>query len=111
MEEHLGIVPENDAQGVLQDDHWAIGYFPAYTVGNVLSAQFFEEAVGQHPEIVREIGRGEFGALRGWLWENIHRRGSRYDPDELIERVTGRTLDPAPYLRYLRGKYVELYGL
>src|SRR5918999_2619393 len=64
MEEHLGIVPENDTKGVLQDDHWAVGYFgyfPAYTVVNVLSAQFFEEAVGQHPEIVREIGRGEFG--------------------------------------------------
>ncbi len=114
MEEHFGIVPDSDAQGVLQDDHWVIGYFgyfPAYTVGNVLSAQFFEEAVGLHPEILREIGRGEFGTLRGWLRENIHRHGSRYYPDELIVRVTGRTLDPAPYLRYLRGKYVELYGL
>ncbi len=114
MEEHLGIRPENDAQGVLQDDHWAIGYlgyFPAYTIGNVLAAQFFEAAVEQHPEIEGEIGRGEFGTLRGWLRENIHRHGSRYDPDELIDRVTGRTLDTTPYLRYLRGKFGELYGL
>ena len=114
MEEHLGIVPENDAQGILQDDLWAIGYFgyfPAYTVGNILSAEFFEEAIEQHPEIAGEIGRGEFGTLRGWLRENIHRHGGRYDPEELIERVTGRTLDTAPYLRYLQGKFGELYGL
>ena len=114
MEEHLGIVPESDAQGVLQDDHWAIGYFghfPAYTVGNVLSAQFFDEAVEQCPEIAGEIESGEFKTLRRWLRENIHRHGCRYDPHELIERVTGRTLDPAPYLRYLQGKFGELYGL
>ena len=76
-----------------------------------LSAQIFEEALEQHPEIAGEIGRGEFGTLRGWLRENIHRHGGRYDPEELIERVTGRTLDTAPYLRYLQGKFGELYGL
>src|ERR687890_1228992 len=78
MEEHLGIVPENDAQGVLQDDHWAIGYFgyfPAYTVGNVLSVQFFEAAVGERPQILPEMEHGEFGTLLGWLRQNVHRHG------------------------------------
>src|SRR5918992_5732775 len=114
MEEYLGVTPENDAKGVLQDVHWAAGlfsYFPTYTIGNALAAQLYEAAVEAHPDIPEEIGRGEFGALHGWLRENVHRHGSRYDPDELIERATGRPLETAPYLRYLKNKFGELYGL
>jgi carboxypeptidase Taq len=114
MEEYLGVTPEDHARGVLQDVHWAaglVGYFPTYTIGNVLSVQFFEQATRAHPEIPEMIGRGEFGALLGWLRENVYRHGRRYDPDELIERATGRPLDTAPYLRYLKGKFGELYGL
>ena len=113
MEEYLGITPESDAAGVLQDVHWSaglFGYFPTYTIGNVLSVQFFDEAVRAHPEIPEGVGRGEFSTLLSWLRENIHRHGSRYLPDELVERVTGRPLDTAPYLRYLRTKFGELYG-
>ena len=113
MEEYLGITPENDAAGVLQDVHWAaglFGYFPTYTIGNVLSAQLFEEATRARPNILEEMGYGEFGTLQGWLQDNIYRHGSRYDPDELIERATGRSLQTAPYLRYLKDKFGELYG-
>jgi carboxypeptidase Taq len=114
MEEYLGIVPENEALGVLQDIHWAVGYFgylPSYTVGNVLSVQLFEAAVDQRPEIVPEMERGEFGALLGWLRENVHRHGKKYETGDLISRATGRPPDPAPYLRYLETKFGELYGL
>lgn len=114
MEEYLGVTPADDARGVLQDVHWAaglFGYFPTYTIGNVLSVQLFDTATEQRPEIADGIGRGEFGDLREWLRENVHRHGSRYDPDELIQRVTGRPLDTGPYLGYLRRKFGELYGL
>jgi carboxypeptidase Taq len=114
MEEYLAVRPENDSMGVLQDVHWAaglFGYFPTYTLGNVLAAQLFEEALKAYPDIPDEIGNGEFETLRGWLRENIHRHGSRYDPNELIERATGRPLQTAPYLRYLKNKFDELYGL
>jgi carboxypeptidase Taq len=114
LEEYLGVTPEDHARGVLQDVHWAAGlfaYFPTYTIGNVLSAQFFEQATTAHPEIPEMIGRGEFGSLLGWLRENVYRHGKRYDPDELVERATGRPLDTAPYLRYLKSKFGELYGL
>ena len=87
MEEYLGIVPANDARGILQDTHWAIGYFgyfPSYTVGNVLSVQLFEAAVEERPEIMPQMERGEFDALLGWLRENIHRHGKKYEPDDLI---------------------------
>jgi carboxypeptidase Taq len=114
MEEYLGVTPEDNARGVLQDVHWAaglLGYFPTYTIGNVLSAQFFEQATKAHPEIPEMIGRGEFGSLLGWLRENVYRHGRRYDPDELVVRATGRPPDTAPYLRYLKSKFGELYGL
>jgi carboxypeptidase Taq len=114
MKEYLGITPESDAEGVLQDVHWSnglFGYFPTYTIGNVLSVQFFDEAIKQRPEIPTEIKEGKFSTLHIWLRENIYRYGSRYDPDELIERVSGRSLDTAPYLRYLKNKFGELYDL
>ncbi|CAN5568906.1 hypothetical protein BH24ACT21_BH24ACT21_16240 [soil metagenome] len=113
MEEYLGVTPGSDARGVLQDIHWAAGlsgYFPTYTMGNVLSVQLFETAVENHPQIPDEIGRGEFGTLLGWLHENIHRHGRRYEPKELIQNTTGRPLDTAPYLKYLSTKFGELYG-
>jgi carboxypeptidase Taq len=114
MEEYLGVTPEKDAAGALQDVHWAaglFGYFPTYTIGNVLSAQLFAEATRAYPNILEEMGYGEFGTLLGWLRDNIHRHGSRYDPDELIQRATGRSLETAPYLRYLKDKFGELYAL
>ena len=114
MEEYLGLVPKNDSAGVLQDIHWAdglFGYFPTYTIGNVLSVQFFDAAVEARPEIPEEIKSGSFSTLLGWLRENVHRHGSRYYPHELVERATGRPLDTAPYLRYLENKFGELYSL
>jgi carboxypeptidase Taq len=114
MEEYLGITPENDSAGVLQDIHWAdglFGYFPTYTIGNVLSVQLFEEALKAHPGIPDQIERGGFTLLLGWLRENVHRHGARYYPDELIEKASGRPLDTAPYLSYLSNKFGELYEL
>ncbi len=114
MEEYFGLTPQNDAEGVLQDVHWAaglFGYFPTYAIGNVLSVQLFEEAVAARPEIPDLAGEGEFSALLEWLRENVHRHGSRYFPEELVERVTGRSLQTGPYLRYLKTKFGELYEL
>jgi carboxypeptidase Taq len=114
MEEYLGVTPENDAQGVLQDIHWAnglFGYFPTYAIGNVLSVQFFDEALKAHPEIPEQIAEGELTALLGWLRENVHHHGARYEPNELVERATGRPLDTTPYLRHLKSKFGELYDL
>lgn len=114
MEEYLGITPGNASRGALQDVHWAaglIGYFPTYAIGNVLSVQLYEKAVAANPGIPEEIGRGEFGTLLGWLRENVHRHGSRYTPDELVQRAAGNPLDTAPYLRYLREKFTRLYDL
>ena len=114
MEEYLGIAPGNDTEGVLQDVHWSnglFGYFPTYAIGNVLSVQFFYAAAKAHPEIPAEMKEGRFSTLHGWLRENIYRYGSRYYPDELVEKVTGRPLDTRPYLYYLKNKFGEVYDL
>jgi len=113
--EYLGITPSNDAHGILQDVHWSsggFGYFPTYTLGNILSVQFWEKAnedlSGQLPGLVAQ---GNFAPLREWLTENIHQWGCKYTPRELVKRATGCPLDPAPYLRYLQTKFGDIYGL
>lgn len=112
---HLNIVPSNDRDGVLQDMHWYSGIiggaFQGYTLGNILSAQFFETAVQAHPQIPAEIERGEFETLHSWLKNNIYQHGRKYTPIELVERVTHGPLSIEPYIRYLRGKYGKLYTL
>ncbi len=114
METYLGVTPPDDREGALQDVHWssgAFGYFPTYTIGNVLSVQLFEAARAAHPEIDDEIARGEPATLRAWLAENVYRHGRKYDPDTLVQRATGRPMETGPYLRYLEAKYGELYEL
>ncbi len=111
----LGITPPDDRDGVLQDIHWYSGTiggeFQGYTLGNILSAQFFEQALQAHPEITDEIARGQFDTLHGWLRENIYQHGRKFTPSALIERVTGGPLSIEPYVRYLQTKYGELYEL
>jgi carboxypeptidase Taq len=111
----LGISPADDRDGVLQDMHWYYdtigGQFQGYTLGNVLSAQFFSAACDSHPEIPAEIERGEFGTLHAWLKEDIYRHGRKFLPLELVERVTGGPIRVEPYIRYLREKYGALYDL
>lgn len=111
----LGITAPDDRDGVLQDVHWYGGIiggaFQGYTLGNILSAQFYAKALEAHPEIPSEIRQGKFDTLHGWLRENIYDSGSKYTAPELIERVTGGPLRIEPYINYLRTKYGELYAL
>jgi carboxypeptidase Taq len=115
FEADFGMVPPEDRDGCLQDVHWyggsIGGAFQGYTIGNILSAQFYAAAVEAHPEIAQEMSRGEFGTLHGWLRENLYRHGRKFEPDEIVRRATGRPMTIAPYIAYLRKKYGELYRL
>ena len=112
--DYLGIEVPDNAKGCMQDIHWsmaAIGYFPTYTLGNLYCAQFFEKAMEEHPDLYEQFEKGEFGTLKTWLNENIHRHGQRYRAAELCEHVTGKPLTADPLMRHLEGKLKPLYGL
>ncbi len=114
-ESDLGLRAPSDVDGCLQDVHWyggAIGgAFQGYTIGNILSAQFYQTAVNAHPTIPTEITHGQFATLHGWLKDNLYIHGSKFTAPELIRRVTGTDLDIQPYIQYLKQKYGGLYPL
>lgn len=106
--ELLGLTPPSDREGVLQDVHWSdgsFGYFPSYTLGNMMAAQLWYRALAERPELEADFARGEFGWLLGWLRRNVHAQGRRYDALELTRRVTGEELSPRALGRYLRERY------
>jgi carboxypeptidase Taq len=111
----LGISPPDDRDGCLQDVHWFSGCiggaFHSYTVGNVLSAQFYDAALRAHPEIPREIGEGRFATLKAWLGKNLYRHGRKFTAEEIVRRATGEAMTIKPYVAYLGRKYGELYDL
>jgi len=114
MEEYLGIRPDNDAEGVLQDIHWSmggIGYFPTYSLGNMLSVLFYNHAVKDTPSIPDEIKKGNFEPLLNWMREKIHNEGAKYTPGELVKRVTGEPICTEPFLTYIKEKYTEIYNI
>ena len=114
MAEYLGLTPPNDADGVLQDVHWSsgyLGYFSTYALGNLISAQLWEKVNEDIPGLADQIRSGEFDDLTGWMREKIHRHGSKFEPQEMVERVTGSKIDPSPYMRYLTSKYTDVYDL
>ncbi len=110
----LGIVPPNDADGVLQDIHWSmgsIGYFPTYSLGNLYSAQFFKALEQDLPDIDGSIEIGDFQEILKWLRQKIHSPGRVYPAGELCERVTGESLNPDYFMDYLENKYSDIYGI
>jgi carboxypeptidase Taq len=115
MWDYLGIEVPSDTEGVLQDVHWSggsIGYFPTYALGNLISAQIWEKITADLPSLESDFEQGEFGGLRDWLGEHLHRLGRKYTPGETLERVVGTPeIDPEPYVRYLRSKLADIYGI
>ena len=112
MQDYLGVSPATDSEGVLQDVHWSggsLGYFPCYALGNLISAQLWAKMLTVCPNIPNEIRAGRFGSILGWLRENVHAFGGRYDAQELTLRATGEKINPEYYLTYLSNKYGEIY--
>jgi carboxypeptidase Taq len=108
---YLGVEPAGVVDGVLQDVHWSdsnFGYFPTYALGNVIAVQLWECAASELGDLDGHFERGEFGSLRDWLRENVHRWGRVFEPPQLLERIVGGPLDADPYLAYLRGKVEAL---
>lgn len=114
MEAYLGIRPETDAEGVLQDVHWsggAFGYFPTYTLGNLYAAQFFNQANKDLCDLEDKISRGDLLPLKTWLNEKIHRWGRQYSSEQIVRRVCGEAPNPVYFINDLEKKFGEIYGL
>jgi len=114
FKEYLGIVPPNDAEGILQDVHWSFGgfgYFPTYALGNLISAQLWEKMSEEIKDIEGKIENAEFDAILAWLRENVHIHGAKYEPQELVQKITGSRITPEPFIKYLNSKFGEIYGL
>src|SRR3954465_13007339 len=110
MDQRLGLKPQNDLEGVLQDVHWAVGsfgYFPSYALGAVMAARFYDALSESVPDVEQQIARGEFGGFMGWLRQNVHGQGARISAQELLKQSPGKPLSAAAALRYLESKYLE----
>ncbi|WP_449536682.1 carboxypeptidase M32 [Ferdinandcohnia sp. Marseille-Q9671] len=113
-EEYLGIRPENDAKGVLQDIHWAggsFGYFPSYALGYMYAAQLKNAMIQDLPNFDQLLEEGNFLAIKEWLTENVHKHGKLKKPLEIIKEVTGEGLNAKHLIEYLEDKYSAIYKL
>lgn len=113
MHEYLGVVPQNDKDGVLQDVHWSeglFGYFPSYALGNAYAAQF-DEAMRKDLDIDNLLKTGDFITIRNWLSDKIHKYGALKKPNEIIINATNEELNPKYFIEYLEDKYSSLYKL
>jgi carboxypeptidase Taq len=114
MKEYLDVDVPDDAKGVLQDVHWSagsFGYFPTYLLGTIASVQIWETAREDLTDLDAQMEAGEFGPLREWLTDKLYRWGRRLPPEEMLRRIVGGTLDAEPYLRYLKSKVSDIYGV
>ena len=110
--EYLGVEPKDDSEGILQDVHWSdgsFGYFPSYALGNIYGAQILHEMKKEYIGMYDDIRNGEFGGVKMWLYENVHKNAALYSPSELIKNITDEELDCKYFLEYLSKKYLSIY--
>jgi len=110
MEQLLGVRPTNDSQGVLQDTHWSsglFGYFPTYTLGNLVSAIIASKMRKDLEDYEKDIKRGDFQPIREWLRLKIHQHGSSYAPKVLLKNTLNEGYNPDYFVTYIETKYLE----
>ena len=114
MKTCLGIVPPDDRRGCLQDVHWSCGafaYFPTYALGNMFGAQLMEAARVALPQLDAHVAAGDYAPLLAWLRKHVHQRGAQVSGSQIVQDATGRAPDAAAFLRYVKAKHGDLYGL
>jgi carboxypeptidase Taq len=114
VQEYFGLTVPSDAEGVLQDVHWAaglIGYFPTYALGNLIAGQLWDRAHVEIPDLEDRIAAGELGSLRDFLGRHVHRHGAKFTTSELLARELGAPMSVAPFVDYLRNKLGDVYGI
>ncbi|MBE5997177.1 MAG: carboxypeptidase M32 [Lachnospiraceae bacterium] len=110
--DYLGVMPANDAEGILQDVHWSggFGYFPTYALGNMYNAMYYNRMKNEL-DVERCVSGGDFASINGWMKENVFAKANLLEPKEWIRDITGRSFTPKDFLDYLEEKYGALYGI
>lgn len=111
--DYLGVTIENDSEGVMQDTHWAsgyFGYFPSYALGNIYSGQLLHKLDTELPSWKQQIIAGNFHDAKQWMAKNVHSYGALYDPVDMLKKITGEEINPTHYINYLNTKFSKLYG-
>ncbi len=109
-EKLIGVRPKNDAEGILQDVHWAhgtIGYFPTYTLGNIVASMMYFAFNSRVGDIYSYVAKGDFDAIKSFLRDLIHKYGATYAPKELLRRQLGEEYNAQRLLDYLSSKYLR----
>jgi carboxypeptidase Taq len=111
--DYLGVEVKDDSEGVMQDTHWAsgyFGYFPSYALGNIFDGVWLTKLNKDLPDWRQDIEKGVFSNIKGWLTENVYGYGNLYDPEDLVKHVTGKGLVVKPFIDYLDEKFSRIYG-
>ncbi len=114
MEELLGVIPSDNANGVLQDVHWSagyFGYFPTYSLGNLYASQIYSDALKKYPNLSQDFEKGNFLTLLTYLREEVHQHGKIYRPLDLLKKITGEDLKPSYFIENLEKKFYPIYGV
>ena len=109
-EKYLGVRPQNDLEGVLQDIHWysgSIGYFPTYALGNIYAEIFTEEIKRTHPAFTTDISSGSFSEILSWHQTHVHAYGMRYSGVEIVQDVLKKDFNDTAFLTYIKNKYLS----
>lgn len=105
----VGVAPETDRDGCMQDIHWmdgSVGYFPTYTLGAMTAAQLFDAATRVDDQVLPGLARGDFQPLLTWLRAHVHSKASLLSTDELLTQATGRPLDAQIFIAHLKARYL-----
>jgi carboxypeptidase Taq len=104
---YLKIDVPDDNSGCLQDVHWShgsFGYFPTYSIGSLLAAQFWSQIKKESIDIDSALEKGNSTGVFQWLQQNIYLHGRFYQTRELCARVTGRELTHQFFVEYISEK-------
>ena len=105
MQRLLGITPADDAQGCLQDIHWAwgmFGYFPTYTLGNIYAAQLGEALERQEGPLDDLVRAGALDVVLAFMRNKVHRHGDTFPAGELMQRATGAPFSTDAFVGRIR---------
>lgn len=112
-EEYLGVRPETDLEGILQDSHWSggnFGYFPSYALGFMYAAQLYK-AMSREIDIDEVLTSEDYQPIIQWNKKHIHQYGASRKPNQLILEATGETLNPQYLLDFMKNMYFDAYKI